>query len=158
MTETLIVETQNGQGQPRPAFSQVVAALLTHQGRIGLFRRSPHVSGDVGRWHCITGFLPDDAEALNHAFVEIHEETGIPPLELTLLNSVVLDLKGGDGRYWRVHAYHFQSRTDSVQLNWENDIVRWVEPERISLLPTVSWLDDVLDGLSIQISGSSTFK
>lgn len=149
MTDTRTMVTQYGQGHPRPAPSQVVAALLTHQGRIGLFRRSPHVSGDVGRWHCITGFLPDDAEALSHAIVEIYEETGIPSLELSLINSAVLELKGGDGKHWRVYAYHFQSQTDAVQLNWENDVVCWIEPERLGLLPTVSWLEDVLDGLSV---------
>jgi 8-oxo-dGTP pyrophosphatase MutT (NUDIX family) len=126
---------------------EVVAAVLTYRGAIGLFRRSARVSGDAGRWHCITGFLPGGANALGHALMEIDEETGIPPAALRLHRRTVLKLTGQDGRVWLVHAFHFESATDAVLLNWEHDACCWTEPDNMEGLGTVSWLGQVCGAL-----------
>jgi hypothetical protein len=125
----------------------VVAAILTCGDRIGLFRRSASVTGDIGRWHCITGFLPTCEDPLRQALLEVEEETGILERELELRGRTVLDLTGADGSRWRVHAFHFHSRTDSVKLNWEHDASCWALPDQISRFPTVVWLMHVLKSL-----------
>lgn len=125
----------------------VVAAILTCGGRIGLFRRSVHVTGDVGRWHCITGFLPDREDPLRQALLEVEEEAGIAEHALELRNRTVLDLTGMDGSRWRVHAFHFHSITDSVTLNWEHDAAAWAHRDEIAEFPTVAWFMNVLDSL-----------
>jgi 8-oxo-dGTP pyrophosphatase MutT (NUDIX family) len=132
---------------------EVVAAILTHGGRVGLFRRSVHVSGDVGCWHCITGYLPGGADPLRHALLEIEEETGIVQSELDLATRALMELHSADGSRWRVHAFHFHSATDVVSLNWEHDGCCWVLPDQIDGLATVNWLDQVLDGLVLAPSG-----
>ncbi|SFB38807.1 hypothetical protein SAMN04515620_16019 [Collimonas sp. OK607] len=128
---------------------EVVAAILTHLGRVGLFRRSARVTGDVGYWHCITGFLPVAADPLKHAILEIWEETNIAESRLELSKRTILDLKSEDGKLWRVHAFHFQSQVDAVHLNWENDACCWVQVEQIGALATVSWFEKVLEALLV---------
>lgn len=128
---------------------EVVAAILTHLGRVGLFRRSAHVTGDVGCWHCITGFLPVGADPLRHAILEIWEETRIAEAKLELSERTILELTSEDGKVWRVHAFHFQSQIDAVDLNWENDACCWLQVDQIGALTTVSWFERVLDALSV---------
>lgn len=123
---------------------EVVAAVLTHRGRLGLFRRSALVSGDAGQWHCVTGFLPSGADPLGHALQEIQEELGINAINLRQGSAAVLNMHDGDGNCWCVHAFHFESSTEDVQLNWENDDVCWVYEDQLESLPTVTWLSKLV--------------
>lgn len=119
---------------------EIVAALLTHRGRLGLFRRSQHVTGDVGRWHCITGFLPEGTAPLRHAMVEVLEELGIAEQALCRVGDKVIEMEDERGQQWRVHAFHFECSTDRTQLNWENDDACWIAFDEIHTLSIVHWL------------------
>ena len=127
---------------------EIVAALLTHRGRLGLFRRSQHVTGDVGRWHCITGFLPDGVAPLHHARVEIFEELGIAAQALRRIGDKVIDMQDERGQQWRIHAFHFESSTDRIQLNWENDDACWIAFDQMHTLSTVYWLPRLVGELA----------
>jgi ADP-ribose pyrophosphatase YjhB (NUDIX family) len=113
---------------PRPDF-QVVAVVLTHQGRICLLRRSGQVSSDTGLWHCVTGYLPAAADPIRHAQLEVTEETGIAAARLEPAGAAVFDQYGSDGRLWRIHSFHFRTFKPAVLLNWENDAAFWVPPD-----------------------------
>lgn len=126
----------------------VVAAVLTHEGRLALFRRSRLVTGDVGRWHCITGFLPSGQSPLRQAFREVDEEAGINADQLRLTSAEIVERKGDDGNMWRVHAFSFRCLTESVRLNWEHDEVRWLPLDKSGALLTVPWLGNVIEALS----------
>jgi hypothetical protein len=126
----------------------VVATILTYGSRIGLFRRSAHVTGDAGRWHCITGFLPACADPLRQALLEVEEEAGILEPELELKRRTVLYLTGADGRRWQVHVFHFQSATEHVKLNWEHDASCWARRDQLRKLPTVAWFSNVLESVT----------
>jgi len=140
------------QSQPLEVEKEVVAAVLTHRGRIGLFQRSRSVQGDVGRWHCITGFLPSNGDPLSQALVEIEEEVGIRESALTLRNTALLEIKGEDGILWTIHAFHFQSLTEDLHLNWEHDAAVWVHLDKLHMLPMVTWFGNVLEALSATVS------
>lgn len=131
---------------------EIVAAVLSHQGELALLRRSTLVTGDVGRWNCITGFLETDHEPLSQALTEVEEEAGIAKRHLTLLSSSVLNLPGQDGRIWRVHAFHFHSLTRTLTLNWENDASVWLAPQELEQVSTVSWFGHILDACGIRSS------
>lgn len=133
---------------------EIVAAVITYRGRVALFRRSRHVSGDVGRWHCITGFLASHDDPKGQVIVEIEEETNIAASDLSLRSATVVEQKGADGNKWRIHAFHFESLTDVVKLNWEHDAVCWLHLEQLKGLPTVQWLENVLRRLSHTMPGS----
>lgn len=130
-------------------FTEVVAVVLTHKNQLALLRRSNLVTGDIGCWSCITGFLDPACEPFSQALVEVEEEAGIADSDLLLQASKVLDIRGGDGRLWRVHAFHFQSRTKKLQLNWENDACIWLHPQQVSELETVPWFSHILDACEI---------
>src|SRR5690242_5536196 len=137
---------------PRPDF-QVVAAVLTHQGRICLLRRSALVS-DAGLWHCVTGYLPPAAEPIRHAQLEVAEEADIAAGSLEAAGAAMFDQYGRDGRLWRIHAFHFRTATTVVHLNWEHDAACWVWPDQTRRLPTVRWFGAVLKALSIDAAPS----
>lgn len=138
------VPRKKGQSEP----IEIVAALLTHRGRLGLFRRSQQVTGDVGRWHCITGFLPQGAAPMRHALIEVLEELGIDERALSAISNKVIEMEDDHGQQWRVHAFHFESSTDHIQLNWENDAACWVAAEEIHTLSIVHWLPQLVGELS----------
>jgi len=127
---------------------EIVAALLTHRGRLGLFRRSQHVTGDVGRWHCITGFLPDGTAPLSHVMIEVLEELGIAEQALRRVGDKVIDMQDERGQQWRIHAFHFESSTDRTQLNWENDDACWIAFDEIHTLSIVHWLPRLVGELA----------
>ncbi|MDH4560759.1 hypothetical protein DM872_02625 [Pseudomonas taiwanensis] len=131
---------------------EIVAAVLSHKGELALLRRSNLVTGDVGRWNCITGFLDHDRDPLSQALVEVEEEAGISKHHLKLLSSSVLNLPGQDGRTWRVYAFHFHSLTRTLTLNWENDASVWLAPHELGQVPTVSWFAHILNACELRSS------
>jgi 8-oxo-dGTP pyrophosphatase MutT (NUDIX family) len=128
---------------PPPLIREVVAAVLTCRGRVCMVRRSQHVHTDVGFWHCVTGYLPRRSSPVAHMLMEIEEEVGIAARDLTLRGRKSMELPGG----WRVHAFHFESRSDEVILNWEHDSVVWLAPEQLGTLRTVQWLGSILSAV-----------
>ncbi|MBT8447369.1 MAG: NUDIX domain-containing protein [Gammaproteobacteria bacterium] len=119
---------------------EVVAALITCRGKLALFQRSHAVTGDCGKWHCITGFLDHPDGAAEQVLNEIREEASLAPEQLELRSHKVLIERDGAGNEWRIHAYHFESDTKSIQLNWENDQADWVLLRELQRFATVSWL------------------
>jgi 8-oxo-dGTP pyrophosphatase MutT (NUDIX family) len=130
---------------------EIIAAVLTHNDRLCLLRRSAQVNTDRGYWHCITGHLSTGAPPLEHAFIEISEETGIDRGDLELQSRAIVDRKGADGNIWRIHSFHFRSRTRTLTLNWEHDGACWTPMRKLGRLRTVHWLAAVLEGLSLAI-------
>jgi hypothetical protein len=127
---------------------EIVAAVLTSQNNIAIFQRSSAVTGDRGKWHCITGFLPEHADPFQHAILEINEEADIGFDQLSLQGQKTFTQTDRLGTTWTVHAYHFESLTKTVNINWEHNDCRWVRFESLQEFPTVSWLNNVLSALS----------
>lgn len=71
---------------------EIVAAIVTHRDLVCMFRRSIHVQGDRGCWHCITGFLPVRVDVVTQAVREISGEAGISDADLRLLAQDELQL------------------------------------------------------------------
>lgn len=136
----------------------IVAAVLSHQGDLALLRRSPLVTGDVGRWNCVTGFLDACAAPLAQALEEIQEEAGICKDDLRLLTSKVLHLEGLDGRIWRVHTFHFACQTRALTLNWENDDCAWLNPAELNEFAVVPWFADILEACNLDHSIEACFQ
>lgn len=147
------MRNQSTAEQSAPAVHQdIVAAVLSHQGDLALLRRSPLVTGDVGRWNCVTGYLDAYTDPLAQAVQEIREEAGIAQSDLRLLSSKVLHLEGLDGRIWRVHTFHFACQTRALTLNWENDDCAWMNPAKLNELAIVPWFADILEACNLDHS------
>src|SRR5689334_15733908 len=121
----------------------VVAMVLTHRGDVCLLRRSGRVGSDVGRWHCVTGFLDRGVPPARHVLTELVEETGLTVADLDWWRHEA-DLVLPDGRSgsWRVHVYRAEAATPRVVLNWEHDDVRWTPWAAAAGLDLVPWLGE----------------
>jgi len=133
--------------QPRP----VAAAVLTHRGSLCLLRRSMMVSGDPGRWHCVTGYVDLGERPFAAAVREVAEETGLHAAELCLRRSLgPLFLSGQHGSSWPVWAFHFEASRRQLELSWEHDAYMWTPwPPDLSAGRLVPWLRLVLTGLEM---------
>jgi ADP-ribose pyrophosphatase YjhB (NUDIX family) len=158
--------TNQSQLQTSPASlpREVVAVVLTYRGRVGLFKRGLRVGSDVGRWHCITGYIDEAASATGQAYVELHEETGLEIRDIkSLLAGEVLSLDDQNGEPWHVHTFLATTNKRKLRLNWEHDTYRWVPYRRVSRFDgQVEWLshvlavfaDDILEGLTLDTTSS----
>lgn len=126
----------------------VVAVVIWHRGRVALLKRSRLVHHDRGRWHCVTGYLPEDVDPAGHALEELFEETGLRVSDIgTFVAGASVPLTDDSGGLWIVHTFSCATTSRHLSLNWENDAYRWVRPQRLSRFAPVGWLDDVLRAL-----------
>ncbi|WP_423184996.1 NUDIX domain-containing protein [Arthrobacter sp. NyZ413] len=126
---------------------EVVAVILEHHGRIALLKRSKTVGHDQNRWHCVTGYLEPGASPEQQALMELHEEAGLGPMELSCLESrASLALTDPTGRPWLVHTFKAVTSRRRLRLNEEHVSYRWTHPAKVSRFSNrVDWLGLVLD-------------
>jgi len=126
----------------------IVAVVLTCRGKVGLFKRSPAVCHDAGRWHCVTGYLDGDNGPWLQVALELYEETGLTVNDLDQLTEgpvLTLNDSGGGSSPWRVHTFSAQTSRRRLALNWEHDAHRWVAPHELPRFDEqVGWLGDVI--------------
>ena len=121
----------------------VVACVLSHEEKFLLLRRSRLVGSDRGMWHCVTGHCPDGTDPWEQALVEIREETGLMRNQLQLHRRAAPLLLASRQGTWTVHAFHFESTSRRVTLNWEHDNALWTDRSDEAALPMVPWYDRV---------------
>lgn len=129
-----------------PMVREVAAVVVVWRGHIGLFKRSCTVGSDVGRWHCITGFVEESEDAFHCGMRELYEETGLAVRDLLMVRTgPVLQLEDGNGDLWTVSTFLAESRRRRLCLNDEHDAYRWVTASRLSRFDgQVWWLKHVL--------------
>lgn len=126
---------------------EVVAIVLEHHGYIALLKRSETVGHDQNLWHCITGYLDPGTSPRQQALLELHEETGVGPMDLSSLESrAPLLLTTHTGSPWLVHTFKAVTSRRRLHLNEEHVSYRWTRPAKVSRFSNrVEWLDLVLD-------------
>ena len=123
----------------------VVTCFLQSEWKILLLKRSEQVSSYRGKWAGVSGYL--ESEPDKQAFIEIQEETGLNPTDVTLVKKgkPVLIADPETGAQWLVHPYLFYVNDKSkIRIDWEHKSARWVKPEEIAHYATVPGLDKVL--------------
>ena len=128
---------------------EVVAVILEYRGRIALLKRSQSVGHDRDRWHCITGYLEPGTTAAQQARVELYEETGLGPNDISLLESRDrLSISDATGSPWLVHTFKAVTSRRRLSLNEEHVTYRWTHPAKVSRFSNrVDWLSLVLDAV-----------
>jgi 8-oxo-dGTP pyrophosphatase MutT (NUDIX family) len=129
--------------------SAVVTCFLQRDGRLCLLQRSQLVDGARGLWHVVAGYLPRGSAPLQHALIEIQEETGLSASQVGLVRSGepvrIPDRWGGPG--WLVHAFLFDLLEGEPSLNWEHVALAWVRPDQLTSYRCVPWLHHVYEQL-----------
>jgi ADP-ribose pyrophosphatase YjhB (NUDIX family) len=123
----------------------VVACFLRHGGKICLLKRSEAVGSSPGRWHCVTGFLEPGVLPLEQAMTEIAEETGLDAETVRLIGAPepLRYERPSQGWVWIVYPFLFEASSPSLQLDWEHDEYRWIEPAELESSDCVAWIRDV---------------
>ena len=126
---------------------EVATAFLQRasDGKILMLRRSQEVGSYRGMWAGVSGHVEQGETPLETALKEIGEETGIPAESLELLREggqmKVVD--NVSGITWLVHTFLFLStHAGEVELDWEHEEYRWIEPAAIDDYQTVDGLAD----------------
>jgi 8-oxo-dGTP pyrophosphatase MutT (NUDIX family) len=128
---------------------EIVTCFLQHRGSILLLKRGRKVRTHQGKWAGVSGSI-GDAEPLEQATREIHEETGLGEAEIELLaEGEPLDVADPEyGVLWIVHPFLFNVIDPSlVRLDWEHTESMWVKPADLGKLETVPMLVETWERL-----------
>ena len=130
--------------------TEVVTAVLRHQGRILLLRRGESVRTYRGRWACVSGYLEPGETPLMRAFTEILEETGLTQEQVTLRNTgTKIDFYDTEAHaQWIIHPFLFEASTDTIVIDWEHTTYAWVSPGDIGSYATVPKLAHLIRTLT----------
>lgn len=112
--------------------SRSVVAVLRHNNRYLIVKRSAQVGYYQGKWGIIGGHLPDRVDPEKHIYHEILEETGIPRSKLKLVKAAgfIRFEHPAIGKTWVSKPFLFESSTAKVKLNWEHTGYRWIKLEK----------------------------
>jgi len=128
-------------------YKKVVTSFLREDQQILLLRRSAKVGTHRGQWSGVSGYLEGDEPPLTRAITEIREELRLPveSIELVRAGEILRAFDEGTDTVWIVHPFLFQSKSRTIELDWENTEYRWVNPEELASYNTVPKLRETLD-------------
>ncbi|RLF51112.1 MAG: NUDIX hydrolase [Thermoplasmata archaeon] len=127
----------------------VVTAVLKNGDKILILKRGDKVRTYKGRWACVSGYLEENEGALERAYIEIEEETGLKRDDVKLIKAgepiEFYDEK--EKMSWRVHPFLFEAKRGDVKIDWEHTEYKWIYPEEIVKYETVPKLKEVIFNL-----------
>ena len=127
----------------------VVTAVLKNGDKILILKRGDKVRTYKGKWACVSGYLEENEEALERAYIEIEEETGLKRDDVKLIKAgepiEFYDEK--EKMSWRVHPFLFEAKRRDVKIDWEHTEYKWIHPEEIVKYETVPKLKEVIFNL-----------
>jgi PncC family amidohydrolase len=124
----------------------VVTCFLEQRKLILLLRRSGRVGTYQRLWAGVSGYI--EADALDQAFTEIREETGLFKNNIRLVSQgkTVEVVDQSINRKWIVHPFLFHVLDpDKIMLDWEHTESKWIKPTDLSKYSTVPGLSRALD-------------
>ena len=128
-------------------YRQVVTSFLTTVQQILILRRSSKVGSHRGKWSAVSGYLEGTEQPLTRAVTEIREELGLSPeqIDLIRMGETLRAYDEENDTVWVVHPFLFETRSKSMQLDWENVDYRWIAPVELTSYDTVPKLRETLD-------------
>ncbi|MBI2862928.1 MAG: NUDIX domain-containing protein [Chloroflexi bacterium] len=135
--------------------TSVVTCFLRHGAKICLFKRSQLVGSNRGKWHGVSGYLPQGETPLRQALREIWEETGLSEDQLRLVRQgePLRVYAAATDRYWVIHPFLFETASTDIHLDWEHVAAVWIEPEEMANYDCVNRLDEVYRAVTGEPSG-----
>ena len=130
----------------------VVTCFLEHEGKICLLRRSLSVGTCGGAWAGVSGYPEPGNEPLEQAMIEMWEEVrlGGNDVELVKEGKTLTAVDKLLRMKWIIHPFLFRVKEqDKIQVDWEHSELRWVDPEDISMYPTVPRLVEAWQRVSL---------
>ena len=139
--------------------NDIVTAFIEYRGKILLLRRSQKVKTMKGKWAGVSGYIEKSEEPVRRAITEIEEETGFTNENIKFLEEgkplEAADNMRPNNITWVVHPFYFRSNIDDVQLDWEHDAYKWINPSEIEKFDTVPRLKEAFDGVCFNLEHHS---
>lgn len=126
----------------------VVTCFLEHNKMILILRRSQKVGTYKRAWAGVSGYIEDGA--LNQAYTEIREETGLFKSTVKLIKQgTPLEIIDKDlNRKWIVHPFLFHVTDPSrLKIDWEHTECKWIKPGNLPKFNTVPGLKKAMDSV-----------
>jgi 8-oxo-dGTP diphosphatase len=129
--------------------NNIVTAFIEYDGKVLLLRRSQRVKTMKGKWAGVSGYIEANERPLIRALKEIEEETGLTNKNVQVLREgrplEAADDTRSDIIVWVVHPFCFRTNNNVVNLDWEHDQYKWINPDEIENFDTVPRLKEALD-------------
>ncbi len=109
---------------------KTVAAIVVHDGRVLLLKRSDKVAVYQNQWAVVHGRIEDGESIEKRAEIEVKEETGLDVKLIKKGKKIVYEDKAL-GISWHMFPVLFEAKSHKVRLNWENTDYLWVKVEEM---------------------------
>ena len=100
-----------------------------------------------GLWSGVSGIIENNETPIDRAKIEIFEEVGIKEKEIRLINKLE-KMKIQSQQYknheWEIFPFLFETKNESIELNWENSEFKWILPTELKNYQTVPSLEKIL--------------
>jgi 8-oxo-dGTP diphosphatase len=138
--------------------NNIVTAFIEYRGKVLLLRRSQRVKTMKGKWAGVSGYIEAYERPLIRVLKEIEEETGLTHKNVRVLREGIPMEATDDARpdiiLWVVHPFYVSTNSNAVNLDWEHDQYKWINPNEIENFDTVPRLKAALDRVYPGISNS----
>ncbi|MFB6217480.1 MAG: NUDIX domain-containing protein, partial [Candidatus Aenigmatarchaeota archaeon] len=111
----------------------VVTVVIERQGEYLMLKRSEEKSSS-GYWNFPGGRIEDEGVE-DAALREAEEEAGV---EGRAVETGEPYLSSGELGFWRIHPVLIHMENESVELNWEHSEYKWVKPDEIKEMKSLS--------------------
>lgn len=138
-------EIEEWKDYPAGAIIPVVNCVVRYNGKMLLVQRSSNVKYYPLHWNGISGFLTKPT-AEEQVKKEIKEELGLLADHIISINpgSSFEQRDGTADRIWQIHPMRVELNTDRIELDWEAQDHRWIEPMEAKTFHLVPGFEKVM--------------
>ena len=127
--------------------TRIVTSFIKNSDQILILKRSEKVRSMKGLWSGVSGMIENNENPLDRAKIEIFEEIGMKEDEIKLVKKLE-KMKISSSQYknhqWEIFPFLFETKKETIQLNWENSDFKWILPIELKNYETVPSLEKLL--------------
>lgn len=127
--------------------TRIVTSFIKNSDQILILKRSEKVRSMKGLWSGVSGMIENNENPLDRAKIEIFEEIGMKEDEIKLVKKLE-KMKISSSQYknhqWEIFPFLFETKKETINLNWENSDFKWILPIELKNYQTVPSLEKLL--------------
>ena len=127
--------------------TRIVTSFIKNSDQILILKRSEKVRSMKGLWSGVSGMIENNENPLDRAKIEIFEEIGMKEDEIKLVKKSE-KMKISSSQYknhqWEIFPFLFETKKETIHLNWENSDFKWILPIELKNYETVPSLEKLL--------------
>ena len=128
-------------------YTRIVTSFIKNSEQILILKRSEKVRSMKGLWSGVSGMIENNENPLDRAKIEIFEEIGMKEDEIKLVKKSE-KMKISSSQYknhqWEIFPFLFETKKETINLNWENSDFKWILPIELKNYETVPSLEKLL--------------